>query len=194
MVDKPSAGGQKRLKKNIIKQRAGKNTQVNPMFTRKGQTSGFTSTQTLKTRNHFESMSPSREPEQLANIHRNSNSILKKSSIDPTTSAANTGLSTGTNAAVQQLSQFQQQQNHQFRIAQTKSVQIIPIVSQDSSNPKANGIPQNATTTQQLQTSSGQNLPGSNANRSNYMQRYSMVSTNHDSRSTVNLQAGSLSA
>jgi len=44
MVDKPSAGGQKRLKKNIIKQRAGKNTQVNPMFTRKGQTSGFTST------------------------------------------------------------------------------------------------------------------------------------------------------
>ena len=26
------------------------------------------------------------------------------------------------------------------------------------------------------------------------MQRYSMVSTNHDSRSTVNLQAGSLSA
>jgi len=150
MVDKPSAGGQKRLKKNIIKQRAGKNTQVNPMFTRKGQTSGFTSTQTLKTRNHFESMSPSREPEQLGNIHRNSNSILKKSSIDPTTSAANTGLSTGTNAAVQQLSQFQQNQNnhqHQFRIAQTKSVQIIPIVSQDSSNPKANnGIPQNTTT------------------------------------------------
>ena len=62
VVNEKSGGAVgKKLKKNIIKQRAGKNTAVggNTMFSKKQ--SGFTSTANLKTRNHFESMSPKRE-------------------------------------------------------------------------------------------------------------------------------------
>ena len=56
----------KRLKKNMIKQRAGKTTSgVNNMFGNRKQVSGsgFNPTQTLQTGNHLESISPNREPE-----------------------------------------------------------------------------------------------------------------------------------
>ena len=56
--EKSTGAANKKLKKNIIKQRAGKNTVA---ASGKKQSSGFTSTATLKTRNHFESISPKRE-------------------------------------------------------------------------------------------------------------------------------------
>ena len=70
------------------------------MFGRK-QTTGFTSTQTLKTRNHFESMSPNKERGvdnggASMGVGTNTNSILKKVSIDTATAAALSGATTGT--------------------------------------------------------------------------------------------------
>ena len=81
VVAEKSSNG-KKLKKNIIKQRAGKNTVggAGNIFPKKQ--SGFTSTATLKTRNHFESMSPKRDVETVGGIPLNTNSILKKTSID----------------------------------------------------------------------------------------------------------------
>ena len=79
VIEKSGNIGGRKLKKNIIKQRAGKQTQGSNMFSRK-QCGGLTSTQNLKTRNHYESMSPQREIERPTLNH--GGSILKKSSID----------------------------------------------------------------------------------------------------------------
>ena len=83
--EKGAGATSKKLKKNIIKQRAGKNTAVGASK----KQSGFTSTATLKTRNHFESMSPKRDIAMdsqggngLGSIQLNANSILKRSSVD----------------------------------------------------------------------------------------------------------------